>query len=85
MLATAALVLLPARNDDFLPPQADPAREGAGAAAGAGAHRFLRRAQINPDVWAGNVEKAMGPMARPKYARHVHSGFCRCQEPVVVP
>ena len=30
----------------------------------------------------GNVEKAMGLMARPKYSRRLRTGFCRCQEPV---
>ena len=46
------------------------------------ARRLASELKLNPDVWAGNVEKAMGLMARPKYARRVRTGFCRCQEPV---
>lgn len=46
------------------------------------ARRLAAELKLNPDVWAGNVEKAMGLMARPKYARRVRTGFCRCQEPV---
>ncbi|MDX2015143.1 MAG: transporter substrate-binding domain-containing protein [Myxococcaceae bacterium] len=37
---------------------------------------------LDPDVWDDNVEKAMGLLARSKYARMVKGGFCRCQEPV---
>ncbi|MCU0695531.1 MAG: transporter substrate-binding domain-containing protein [Myxococcaceae bacterium] len=37
---------------------------------------------LDPDVWDDNVEKAMGLLARSKYARLVKGGFCRCQEPV---
>ncbi|MDP1822255.1 MAG: transporter substrate-binding domain-containing protein [Archangium sp.] len=46
------------------------------------ARRLAAELKLDPDVWAGNVEKAMGLMARPKYARRVRTGFCRCQEPV---
>jgi membrane-bound lytic murein transglycosylase F len=46
------------------------------------ARRLAKELSLDPDVWAGNVEKAMGLMARPQYARRVRTGFCRCQEPV---
>jgi membrane-bound lytic murein transglycosylase F len=46
------------------------------------ARRLAAELKLDPDTWAGNVEKAMGLMARPKYAKRVRTGFCRCQEPV---
>lgn len=46
------------------------------------ARRLAAELKLDPDVWAGNVEKAMGLMARPKYAKRVRTGYCRCQEPV---
>lgn len=46
------------------------------------ARRLAKELELDPNVWAGNVEKAMGLMARPQYARRVRTGFCRCQEPV---
>lgn len=46
------------------------------------ARRLAKELQLDPNVWAGNVERAMGLMARPQYARRVRTGFCRCQEPV---
>ncbi len=46
------------------------------------ARRLAVELQLNPDTWANNVEKAMGLLARPQYARRVRGGFCRCQEPV---
>lgn len=46
------------------------------------ARRLAKELSLNPDVWTGNVEKAMGLMARPQYAKRVRTGFCRCQEPV---
>ncbi|MEW5740570.1 MAG: transporter substrate-binding domain-containing protein [Myxococcota bacterium] len=46
------------------------------------ARRLARDLKLNPDVWAGNVEKAMALLARPAYARRSRGGYCRCQEPV---
>lgn len=46
------------------------------------ARRLAVDLKLDPDVWANNVETAMGLLARPKYARRVRGGFCRCQEPV---
>ncbi|MFZ5442168.1 MAG: transporter substrate-binding domain-containing protein [Myxococcota bacterium] len=46
------------------------------------ARRLALELKLDPNVWKGNVEKAMGLMARPFYARRVRTGFCRCQEPV---
>ncbi|MFT3712781.1 MAG: transporter substrate-binding domain-containing protein [Archangium sp.] len=46
------------------------------------ARRLAKELSLDPNVWSGNVEKAMGLMARPQYARRVRTGFCRCQEPV---
>jgi membrane-bound lytic murein transglycosylase F len=46
------------------------------------ARRLAKELQLDPNVWVGNVERAMGLMARPQYARRVRTGFCRCQEPV---
>ncbi|MBL8920289.1 MAG: transporter substrate-binding domain-containing protein [Myxococcaceae bacterium] len=46
------------------------------------ARRLAVELKLDPDVWANNVEKAMALLARPKYARRVRGGFCRCQEPV---
>jgi membrane-bound lytic murein transglycosylase F len=46
------------------------------------ARRLAVLLNLDPDVWDNNVEKAMGLLARSKYARLVKGGFCRCQEPV---
>ncbi len=46
------------------------------------ARRLAEDLKLDPDVWAGNVEKAMGLLAQPRYARRSRHGFCRCQEPV---
>lgn len=46
------------------------------------ARRLATALKLNPDVWAGNVEKAMLLMARPRYSKTLKTGFCRCQEPV---
>jgi membrane-bound lytic murein transglycosylase F len=46
------------------------------------ARRLATELKLDPNVWKGNVEKALGLMARPFYARRVRTGFCRCQEPV---
>ncbi|MDP3234404.1 MAG: transporter substrate-binding domain-containing protein [Myxococcales bacterium] len=46
------------------------------------ARRLAVELQLDPDTWTDNVEKAMGLLARPQYARRVRGGFCRCQEPV---
>lgn len=46
------------------------------------ARRLATELKLDPNVWKGNVEKALGLMARPLYARRVRTGFCRCQEPV---
>jgi membrane-bound lytic murein transglycosylase F len=46
------------------------------------ARRLAVLLNLDPDVWDDNVEKAMGLLARSKYARMVKGGFCRCQEPV---
>ncbi|MCA2979988.1 MAG: transporter substrate-binding domain-containing protein [Myxococcaceae bacterium] len=46
------------------------------------ARRLAVLLRLNPDVWEGNVERAMGLLARSRYARLVKGGFCRCQEPV---
>jgi membrane-bound lytic murein transglycosylase F len=46
------------------------------------ARRLAAELGLDPNTWKGNVEKAMGLMARPFYARRVRTGFCRCQEPV---
>ncbi|MGV3621955.1 MAG: transporter substrate-binding domain-containing protein, partial [Archangium sp.] len=46
------------------------------------ARKLATSLKLNPDVWAGNVEKAMLLMARPRYSKNLRAGFCRCQEPV---
>ena len=46
------------------------------------ARKLAASLKLDPDVWAGNVEKAMLLMARPRYSKNLRSGFCRCQEPV---
>lgn len=46
------------------------------------ARRLAQELKLDPDTWKGNVEKSLGLLARPKYARRARGGFCRCQEPV---
>jgi len=46
------------------------------------ARRLARELGLDPNAWTDNVEKAMSLMGRPKYAKLVRTGFCRCQEPV---
>jgi len=46
------------------------------------ARRLAVDLHLDPNSWKGNVEQAMSLLARPKYARRVRGGFCRCQEPV---
>lgn len=46
------------------------------------ARRLAKELGLDPNVWSGNVEKAMGLLSRPKYAKRTGTGFCRCQEPV---
>jgi membrane-bound lytic murein transglycosylase F len=46
------------------------------------ARRLAVELKLDPDVWAHNVETAMSLLARPKYAKRVRGGYCRCQEPV---
>jgi len=46
------------------------------------ARRLARQLQLDPDAWKGHVEKALGLMVRPAYARRTRAGYCRCQEPV---
>lgn len=46
------------------------------------ARRLAVELKLDPDVWRDNVEKAMALLARPKFAKLVRGGFCRCQEPV---
>jgi membrane-bound lytic murein transglycosylase F len=38
--------------------------------------------KLDPNRWFGNVEKAMPLLARPRFARAVRYGYCRCGEPV---
>lgn len=46
------------------------------------ARRLAVELGLDPDTWRDNVERSMALLARPKYARRVRGGFCRCQEPV---
>ena len=46
------------------------------------ARRLAVELKLDPDVWRDNVEQAMALLARPKFAKRVRGGFCRCQEPV---
>ena len=46
------------------------------------ARRLAVELKLDPDVWRDNVEKSMALLARPKFAKLVRGGFCRCQEPV---
>ncbi len=46
------------------------------------ARQFAEEMKLDPNVWAGNVEKAMSMMSQPRWAKKSRSGFCRCQEPV---
>lgn len=46
------------------------------------ARRLAEVLKLDPNVWVGNVEKAMSLLARPRYSKFSRAGFCRCQEPV---
>jgi membrane-bound lytic murein transglycosylase F len=46
------------------------------------ARRLAKDLKLSPDAWEGQVEKAMGLLARPRYAKRTRGGYCRCQEPV---
>lgn len=46
------------------------------------ARRLATELKLDANTWEDNVEKALSLMARPKYAKRVRTGFCRCQEPV---
>jgi membrane-bound lytic murein transglycosylase F len=54
--------------------------------AGAGhvrdARRLARKLGLNPNVWFGNVERAMLLLSRAQYAQVAQYGYCRCGEPV---
>jgi membrane-bound lytic murein transglycosylase F len=54
--------------------------------AGAGhvrdARRLARQQGLNPNVWFGNVERAMLLLSRTQYAQAAQHGYCRCGEPV---
>ncbi len=46
------------------------------------ARRVARREGLDPDVWFGNVERALPLLSRQQYARRARYGYCRCTEPV---
>ena len=46
------------------------------------ARRLARQQGWNPNVWFGNVERAMLLLSRPQYAQAARHGYCRCGEPV---
>lgn len=46
------------------------------------ARQLAEQLQLDPNVWSGNVEKAMALLSQPRWAKKSRSGFCRCQEPV---
>jgi len=46
------------------------------------ARRLARQLGLNPNVWFGNVERAMLLLSRPQYAETAQHGYCRCGEPV---
>lgn len=48
----------------------------------ADARRLAEEMHWDPDVWLGNVEKAMLLLAKPKYARAARYGYVRGSEPV---
>jgi membrane-bound lytic murein transglycosylase F len=46
------------------------------------ARRLASQLGLNPNVWFGNVERAMLLLSRPQYAQAAQHGYCRCGEPV---
>jgi len=47
------------------------------------ARRLARDQNLDPDLWFGNVEKAMLLLANPHYANKARYGYCRGREPVI--
>ena len=46
------------------------------------ARRLARQMGLNPDIWFGNVEKAMLLLSKPRYANQARYGYVRGSEPV---
>jgi membrane-bound lytic murein transglycosylase F len=46
------------------------------------ARRLARKKGLDPNIWAGNVERVLPLLARREYARQARYGYCRCREPV---
>jgi membrane-bound lytic murein transglycosylase F len=46
------------------------------------ARRLARQLGLNPNVWFGNVERAILLLSRPQYAQTAQHGYCRCGETV---
>lgn len=46
------------------------------------ARRLAKELGLDPNRWFGNVEKALGKLAEPKYAARARYGYCRASEPI---
>ena len=46
------------------------------------ARRLTRQLGLNPNIWFGNVERAMLLLSKPQYARQARYGYVRGSEPV---
>lgn len=44
--------------------------------------RLARESGLDPDIWYGNVEKALPLLSKSRYASSARYGYCRCSEPV---
>jgi membrane-bound lytic murein transglycosylase F len=44
--------------------------------------RIAADLRLDLNRWFGHVEKAMPPLAKPRFARTARYGYCQCGEPV---